>query len=173
MSMFIDAIFSKADVLMFIVERRLHSSSNGEFNVDRSWCACVLVTSRLACKHNTRAMQHALQWSAYIAYISITYIGLHRPTLIFEYPCLLLGLVGLLHLYIISIYYISMVQCRAYFKENVQLHTMASAVARAYNGVSGLRPPVGSRGFAPSGGSGVFAPLKLTKFCVNKSKICH
>jgi hypothetical protein len=35
---------------------------------------------------------------------------------------------------------------------------MASAVARGYSGGLGARPPVGSRGFAPGGGSGGLCP---------------
>ena len=45
-----------------------------------------------------------------------------------------------------------------------QLRYMASAVARAYNGGLGAKPPAGSRGRAPGQGVRGEAPLKLKAF---------
>jgi len=58
-----------------------------------------------------------------------------------------------------------------FFKENVQLHTMASAVARAYIGGLGTTPPERSRGKDPGGVSGAKLP-EADDIYVNKSKIC-
>ena len=56
---------------------------------------------------------------------------------------------------------------RAYSKDFLIIHTsMASAVARAYNGGLGAEPPAGVQGAEPPVGPGGEAPLKLTRFCV-------